>query len=198
MASELSSSSKKQLRSDDNTIFLVGNCESDLKGAKLPSMKQVLQLFFYKTRIEKISVKASIKYTIDATLDFWQKANIPTMTETNCMKKFDKLYREWQNLSKNRYGQYEKYRKDEKKICEKIENFIFDIGAADALETMKIQEDKDFLLLQREKGRPGSMCGIDVKLARKQERKAKRLREEENRKQKYRDETHAVHAQGIA
>lgn len=194
MNSAQSNSSKKQLRSDDNIIFLVGKCKSDLNGAKLPSMKQVLQLFFYKTRVEKISVKDSVNCTLDATLDFWLKANIPTMTKINCVKKFHKLYKEWQDLSKNRYGQYEKYRKDEKEFCEKIENYIFDIAATDALETMKIQEDKNFLLQQREKGRPGSMGGIDVTLVRKQKRKAKRLEEEENRKRKYQD---YLHAQGI-
>lgn len=193
MASSLSCPSKQQLRSDDDVIFLVGKCESDLKGAKLPSMRQVLQLFFYKTRVEKISVKDSIKYTINCTLAFWLKANIPTMTEVNCVKKFHKLFKDWKDLSKNRYGQYEKYRKDEKEFSEKIGNYIFDIAAPDALKIMKIQEDKDFLLQQRQRGRPGSMCGFDVKLARKEKKKAKRVEEQETRKRKYLDD---VNAQG--
>lgn len=187
-------SSSKKLRSD-NDIFLVGKCESELKGAKLPNMKQVLQLFFYKTRVQKLPVKASIKNTVHSTLEFWQKANIPTMTEINCVKKFNLLYAEWKNLSKNRFGKYEKYRNDEKEFCEKIENYIFDIAAADALETMTIEEDKDFLLLQREKGRPGCMSGQDLKLSRKQERKAKLLEEAEKRKRKYQEESQEV--QGI-
>ena len=78
-------SAAKKLRSD-NQIFLVGKCESELKGAKLPNMKQVLQLFFYKTRVQKLPVKESIKNTIRSTLEFWQKAYIPTMTEINCVK----------------------------------------------------------------------------------------------------------------
>ena len=57
------------------------------------------------------------------------------------------------------FCKYEKYRSVEKEFCEKIESYIFNIAAADALEIMTIEEDKDFLLLQREKGRPGCSQG---------------------------------------
>jgi len=36
---------------------------------------------------------------------------------------------------------------------------------------MKINEDKEFLILQRQKGRPGCMLGTDVKLAGIEKRK---------------------------
>ena len=39
---------------------------------------------------------------------------------------------------------------------------------------MKSEENKEFLLKQREKGRPGSMLGVDLKLARTEERKLKK------------------------
>lgn len=132
--------------------------------------------------------------TIDDILQFWQKANIPTMTMKGYIIKLEKLYEEWKQLSKNRNSQYEKHRINESDFREKIENHIFDVAAPDALQSMKIQDDKDFLLLQRQKGRPGSMCGIDLTLARKQERKARRLEEEENRKKKHRCE---MSSQGI-
>lgn len=195
MAPTPASSSKKQLRSDDDKIFLVGKCESEILGAKLPSMKQVLQLFFHKTRMENISAKDSMKYTIGAALQFWEKAKIPTLAEKNCIKKLEKLYEEWKSLQKNKNSPYGKHRRNEKEFSEKIENYIFDIAAPDALETMKIQEDRDFLLLQRQPGRPESMSGIDITLARKEERKAIRLEGEKKRKEKYQER---MAASGIA
>lgn len=39
-----------------------------------------------------------------------------------------------------------------------------------------IQEDRDFLLLQREKGRKGHMMGVDTKLFQTEKRKANRLK----------------------
>jgi hypothetical protein len=43
-------------------------------------------------------------------------------------------------------------------------NNPFDIAHQDALTMIRIEEDKLFLVKQREKGRPGSMLGIDIKL----------------------------------
>ncbi|GBN48557.1 hypothetical protein AVEN_233106-1 [Araneus ventricosus] len=42
-------------------------------------------------------------------------------------------------------------------------NNLFDIAHADALQLMKIEEDKMFLQRQREPGRPGHLGGVDKK-----------------------------------
>ena len=47
---------------------------------------------------------------------------------------------------------------------------LFAIAHSDAMGLMKIEEDKKFLLLQRQKGRPGYMLGVDQKLKQKEER----------------------------
>ena len=54
--------------------------------------------------------------------------------------------------------------------------------AADAVTTMRNEEDKEFLEKQRQKGRPGSMLGIDMKLASKAERSKLRKETKEERK----------------
>lgn len=41
---------------------------------------------------------------------------------------------------------------------------------------MKSEEDKEFLLKQRERGRPGCMLGVDLKLAPTEERKLQKER----------------------
>ena len=51
---------------------------------------------------------------------------------------------------------------------------LFDIAHSEALEQLKNEEDKNFLILQRQKGRPGSMLGVNHKLKHKEERALKR------------------------
>ncbi|GBN69052.1 hypothetical protein AVEN_187317-1, partial [Araneus ventricosus] len=63
-------------------------------------------------------------------------------------------------------------------------NNLFDIAHANALEVIKIEEDGKFLLSQREPGRRGCLMGIDMKLAKREERVLLRVIEQENRRAK--------------
>ncbi|GBM34806.1 hypothetical protein AVEN_122210-1 [Araneus ventricosus] len=60
-------------------------------------------------------------------------------------------------------------------------NNLFDIAHANALEIIKIEEDRKFLLSQREPGRRGCLMGVDMKLAKREERVLLRVIEQENR-----------------
>ena len=59
---------------------------------------------------------------------------------------------------------------------------LFDIAHADALETMKIEEDKMCLHRHRQAGRPCCLVGVDKKNAEKEERSRQRKVEDEKRK----------------
>lgn len=52
---------------------------------------------------------------------------------------------------------------------------LFDLAHADSLSIMKIEEDIEFLKLQRKPGRPGCMISVDAKISIKKKRKQKRL-----------------------
>ena len=52
---------------------------------------------------------------------------------------------------------------------------LFDEANKDALILITIPEDRKFLLAECEKGRQGTMAGINGKLARKTKRKAERM-----------------------
>lgn len=56
---------------------------------------------------------------------------------------------------------------------------------ADALTMIRIVEDIEFLKQQRMDGRPGSMLGVDQKLADKEARSQLRKEQEESRKLKH-------------
>lgn len=53
---------------------------------------------------------------------------------------------------------------------------------------MKIAEDKLFLEMQRKKGRPGCMAGVDMKLYEREKRAEVRKEKEDARKRKHEEE----------
>lgn len=52
---------------------------------------------------------------------------------------------------------------------------LFDVAHANAIKMMTNKEDIQFLLLQRQKGRPSHLYPIDMKLYRKEQRHLARL-----------------------
>lgn len=133
-------------------------------------------------RFVNLSAKESAALTIDAVLIFWQQARIPTRRKDKCANKIHKMYEDWKVLNKIKVDQMSVEMK--KKYDDFIESLddLFDIAAADALLTMRNEEDKEFLRKQRQKGRPGSMLGIDAKLSGKEKRSKSRMEKEEERR----------------
>jgi len=91
----------------------------------------------------------------------------------DCIAKLEKLYEDWKKLKKNAT------RSASQAQSKKVEAFksgledLFDIAHQDALNNTN-EEDRQFLLLQRQKGRIGCMGGVDVKFLRAEERRAQR------------------------
>lgn len=182
MASTSSGSSLHKLRKDFY-VSIVGYISNQIVGAKLPSNQQVLSVFFYNVRVVNLTTKESAALVIQEVSIFWQKARIPTKRTDHCIDKLLKLYDEWKGLQKNltRTAGKEKEKRD--LFVEKMDD-LFDIAHSDALGQMKNEEDKKFLMLQRQKGRPGSMIGVDQKLKYKEERALKRSAMETARKKR--------------
>lgn len=174
-----------ELRSDKPNIFLIGVPSHQINGAKLPSNRQVLAVLFYNIREVKLNVSESANLVIRECIIFWEKARIPTRALPNCVKKLVELYHVWRDLQKNCKKTPIIYRTREKDFEGQLDN-LFDIAHANALENIKIDEDKTFLIRQREPGRPGCLAGVDKKLANKEERAMQRRLAEEERKLKQR------------
>lgn len=188
----MSSSSNVNTRQADEKlrkISLVGNVSHQIVGTKLPSNKQILEVFFYNIRYVKLDAKPSAQLTIDAALIFWQQARIPTRNRDKCVAKLLKLYDDWKTLQKHPVEVMSAARKQ--KYDEFVNNLdnLFDISHADAMNLMHNEEDRAFLMKQRENGRPGSMLGIDTKLAGKEDRARQRKAQEEARKLKHAEES---------
>lgn len=87
---------------------------------------------------------------------FWEKARIPTKYEKDAITKVEKLYNEWKNHLEDKNKTGESARNKIKEFELKIDN-LFDIAHQDALTMIKSEEDKEFLLKQRQDGCPGSI-----------------------------------------
>ena len=106
--------------------------------------------------------KASTAAVEDAT-PFWERARIPIRAKKHLITKVEKLHEKWKTVKKTRNWQGEKQRYDEASFLKYRDN-LFGMAAQDALQVMKIEEDKQFLLAQQE-GCRGSMGGVDKMLA---------------------------------
>lgn len=151
-------------------VFLVGSMDYQITGSKLPSKKNCLSVLFYNLRIVKLSLQESAALVVDECLIFWKKARIPTQDPSNIIKKLKKLYDELRTLEKSKTRKSDLCRKRERAFEDKLNN-LFDIAHANAIDLMKIKEDKDFLQLQRKSGRPGCMMGVDMKLTGAEQKK---------------------------
>ena len=98
---------------------------------------------------------------------FWAKARVPTRHHQDSIKKLEKLFNTWKNLKKNSKRTTQKQSENESSFKDTLDD-LFDIAHGNALNIMTIQEDKDFLIAQREKGRKGSMSSVDTTLQRQE------------------------------
>ncbi|GBN77624.1 hypothetical protein AVEN_151302-1 [Araneus ventricosus] len=156
-------------RSGDRNIYLIGSERYRITVCKLLSNRQVLSVLFYNLYEVKISIRESANLVVREFLIFWEKARIPTRATLHCAEKIMKIYNHWRNLQKSACRRSETQEENERNFTSDINN-LFDIAHANALEIIKIEEDRKFLLSQREPGRRGCLMGIDMKLAEREER----------------------------
>ncbi|GBM93677.1 hypothetical protein AVEN_238122-1 [Araneus ventricosus] len=171
------------LRSGDRNIYLIGSERHQITGCKLSSNRQVLSVLFYNLYEVKLSIRESATLVVRECLIFWDKARIPTTATPHCVEEILKMYNHWRNLQKSACRRLETQEENERNFTSDLNN-LFDIAHANALEIIKIEEDRKFLLSQRLSGRRGCLMGIDMKLAKCEERVLLRVIEQDNRRVK--------------
>lgn len=160
----------------NHNVWLIGFPTKHLSNTLLPSKKEVLSLFFYYKNDKGSSIKKALGSSIDDVFKIWNKARIPTCKRCNAVVKLERLFNEWNNLKKNK----ENKKKRSTTLDEKETNWkngldiLFDIAHANASKMIKIKEDNDFLMAQRDKRR-GKMMNIDSKLTSSEIRKQNKI-----------------------
>ena len=96
---------------------------------------------------------------IKETVVFWQQARIPVRDEKYCIAKLENMYHKWRALQNHSKRKSSTEKKNVSEFGDKLDD-LFDILHANALDMITNEEDKQFLLMQREKGRPG--CCLEL------------------------------------
>lgn len=169
--------------SSAENIFLIGQPYSQILGAKLPSIKQVLSVLFFNNRTLKLNIRDSAALVFDEIAVFWNKAQIPIQAKKHAVDKIMKLHQKWLGVFKSSTRKSEAQTAKEQVFVDTF-NDLFDIASADALDKIKNETDKQFLLMQRLRGRPGAMIGIDAVSVQMEKRRLQRLQEEVERRQR--------------
>lgn len=164
-------------------VWLVGKSVACMSHARLPSNHDVLKTLNFHHIEEKQTVRQSVKNTVISVLEIWEKARIPTQRIDAAERKLNKLFETYNRLKKNRKTKLESCRIKENLFKSNLLK-LFDIAAKDALKLMKNEEDKKFLIMQREDNMSCSMAGVDMNLSQRESRKRKRQTEMNVRKLK--------------
>jgi len=155
-----------------------------------------MALLLHRKQVAKENNREALNHTALAVLMIWEKARIPTRLKHHVVAKLEGLFKEWEKLKKNKENKSKRsegLRLKEGKWKESLDE-LFDIAHSNALDMIKIPEDRAFLLAQREPGRRGIMGNVDTTTARfekktgkkKETLKLRKLREAEERR--YREE----------
>lgn len=161
------------------SVWLVGNESKHLPGnGKLPTLREVLKVFFYNLHCSPGSMSAAdaARITIKELLVVWGKSNIPTQEVRAAIKKLLTAYENYRALGKDKNKTSEKsvFAREE---FSKVLDRLFDIGCKDALSKITVEEDKLFYMSMKT-DRKGYMAGIDIKWCKRLENR-KRLQEKD-------------------
>lgn len=181
-----SNAAVRVLRSQDiqNHVYLLGSIDYEIRGAKLPAIRQVLKVFFYLFRHVNLDQRESARLAVRETFVFWNKARIPIRQEQHCIDKLLAIYSEWNAIRKSKRRRNETQETKERAFIDKLDN-LYEIAHNNAMEMITNQEDKEFLMKQRQKGRPGCMIGVDSIMATRERKKAVLLEKKQQQKEKH-------------
>lgn len=165
-----------------NEVFLLGHPPEEFGSTKLPSNREVLGVFFRLHNKEKKTIREASTETVRQVQAIWMgNARIPVKPEQHSIKKLETLFQTWQNLKRLRNRKTPTQTCKQDAFIDELDN-LFDIAHAEALQKIKIEEDRHFLLAQREKGRRGTMGCQDIVLAKKEARAEVKQLAEKKRK----------------
>lgn len=139
-------------------LYLIGDVSIQILGNKLPSILQVLKVFFFHKRVLKSTLRESATKTLNEIKVFWQKAGLPTQRDQRCIEKILNLHNKYRALEKNRTKP--RNRQKEEDFMLSTEN-LFDIAHENIFNGIG-DDKKEFLLNQRKDGRVGYIANINV------------------------------------
>lgn len=84
----------------DKEIRLIGIPMQKILERRLPTVKEVMCVFFYQLKVLKCSVKQSAKNAVDQIIKLWKRNQIPTCGTANAIKQILRYHHQWLQLQK--------------------------------------------------------------------------------------------------
>ena len=106
----------------NKAIYLIGSEESEIRGSRLPSIRQVLASFFYHHNTLKKTIRESSRAVIRVVAVFWSKARIPMRGEGRAIDQLEKLHTTWLLFKKSSKIETDIQRSKEKTITDTFNN----------------------------------------------------------------------------
>ena len=161
-------------RSKDQ-VYLVDSYESNLTGSRLPTRKRVLQVFLHRHMKEKETKKEAADYVVREVGVFWDRAGLRMQAPVRARDNVLRLHDKWVALKKSKNARGPTQVRKEAEFKQSL-SLLFDVAHADALKLAN-EEDRAFLIAQREPVPRGTMGPCDMSLARQVTRKRQRERQ---------------------
>lgn len=125
--------------------YLIGFQIKELNKHKLPTYRDVINLFMYKHSTLKLTIRDSTTEAVNELEVMWNRIGISTTPKRNSIRKFEKFYNEYKDIKKQYFSNNNS---DNQK--HKVENFVtqlnklFDI--ADNSEVKNLSSDLQLFL----------------------------------------------------
>lgn len=81
-------------------IYLIGSPNPNVFGRKLPTVKEVMAVFFHHHLVLKETINTSTVNTIIKVEKQWHSAGLPICPRQNAVKKLRSLHCKWKSLQK--------------------------------------------------------------------------------------------------
>jgi hypothetical protein len=114
----------------------------------LPTLRDVLKVYFYHHTILAVSYKEAANVVIQKVCEIWNKARISTAESRNIVRKLDNLLIHYRNICRNKGHKTSSQHAKESEYATSVDQ-VFDIAHCDAMNLIRIDEDKRFLIGQR-------------------------------------------------
>jgi hypothetical protein len=125
-------------------VWLIGKATNELSSSRLATNGDVLRCLLFYHLEEHLTVKESIKRTIQQLTELWERAKIPTHRFDSGKRKLKKLYDGYLLLKKGSKTDRDSLRIRQQMFKDDLLD-LFDYAAKNVMETMTNSEDKQFL-----------------------------------------------------